>query len=123
MIEAVCALAPSRVVYVSCQPERLADERALFARGGYALTQVTGIDMSRWMSKSIATVKLADGRSIVLDDYKYRNMHLIVGAIASARYPEDWTEDARDLKKIRAEAEAAANAPAPQASAGDSPNG
>jgi len=45
VIEAVCALAPSRVVYVSCQPERLSDERALFARGGYALTQVTGIDM------------------------------------------------------------------------------
>lgn len=45
VIEAVCALAPARVVYVSCQPERLADERALFARRGYALTQVTGIDM------------------------------------------------------------------------------
>lgn len=45
VIEAVCALAPARVVYVSCHPERMADERALFARHGYGLTQVSGIDM------------------------------------------------------------------------------
>jgi hypothetical protein len=103
---------------------RLEDDGTLVApEGRIGRDAIADIDMSRWMSKSIATVKLADGRSIVLDDYKYRNMHLIVGAIASARYPEDWTEDARDLKKIRAEAEAAARAPVPESPAGESPNG
>ena len=45
VIDAVCALAPGRVVYVSCAPGQLADERPLFARRGYALTDVRGIDM------------------------------------------------------------------------------
>lgn len=57
--------------------------------------EIADIDMSRWMAKSIATVKISDGREIKLDDYKFRDMHLIVGALASRFHPEEWTEEAR----------------------------
>ena len=62
---------------------------------------IADIDMSKWMSKSIATVVTTDGKRIVLDDYKYRGMDKIVGTIATRFYPDDWTPDARDLKRIR----------------------
>ena len=94
---------------------RLKDDGTLEVPGGPAIaaSDIEDIDMSRWMSKSIATVKARDGRLVVLDDYKFRNIHLIVGSIASRMHPEDWTEDARDLRKIRAqEAEAAAQSTA-----------
>jgi hypothetical protein len=80
-----------------------------------AADHIADIDMSKWMSKSIATVVTTDGKRIVLDDYKYRGMDKIVGAIATRFYPDDWTPDARDLKRIR-EQEAADAASA----AGDS---
>jgi hypothetical protein len=71
--------------------------------------------MSKWMSKSIATVKASGGRTVLLDDYKFKGTDLIVGAIASRFYPEDWTPDARDLKRIReAEAADAAGAQTPK---------
>lgn len=97
---------------------RLGDDGSLEAPGGPAIpaADIEDIDMSRWMSKSIATVKVRGGRTVVLDDYKFRNAHLIVGGIASRLHPEDWTTDARDLRKLRAqeEAEAAAAAAASQ---------
>jgi hypothetical protein len=62
---------------------------------------------------------LTDGRKLVLDDYKHRDMHLIVGAIASERHPEKWSPEARDLDRVRAEAEAADAAKA----AADVPSG
>lgn len=90
------------------------DDGALHApEGVFQHEDIAGIDMSRWMSKSIATVRTTDGRSIVLDDYKYKNMHLIVGALATRYHPEDWTEDARDRRKIEVEAAAAVAAEAP----------
>lgn len=88
---------------------RLEDDGTLVApEGRFAAADIQDIDMSRWMSKSIATVMLPGGRKVVLDDYKFKGMHLIVGKLAHDRHPEDWTDDARDMKKIRAEAEAAA---------------
>jgi 23S rRNA (uracil1939-C5)-methyltransferase len=45
VIDAVCNLAPPRVVYVSCDPERMAAEVPRFRRGGYRLARVTGVDM------------------------------------------------------------------------------
>ena len=99
---------------------RLEDDGTLVApEGRFAPGDLQDIDMSRWMSKSIATVAVAGGKKVVLDDYKFRDMHLIVGKLAHARYPEDWTDDARDMKKIRAEAEAAVAAgPGDNANAG-----
>jgi hypothetical protein len=77
--------------------------------------EIEDIDMSKWMSKSIATVKASGGRTVLLDDYKFKGSDLIVGAIASRFYPEDWTPDGRDLKRIReAEAADAAGAQTPK---------
>lgn len=65
--------------------------------GSSPIAELKGIDMSRWMEKSIATVTLPNGTRSVLDDYKYRNIDRIVGAIASHFYPEEWTADARPV--------------------------
>lgn len=90
---------------------RLDDSGTLHAPGERPVPAdaIADIDMSKWMSKSVATVKTADGRSILLDDYKFRGIDLIVGSIASRLYPEDWTPDGRDLKRLQA-VEAAAGA-------------
>ena len=86
-----------------------------------ASDHMADIDMSKWMSKSIATVVTTDGKRIVLDDYKYRGMDKIVGTIATRFYPDDWTPDARDLKRIReqeaAEAASAEGGPKTDANA------
>ena len=44
-IEATCALAPKRVVYVSCNPETQARDLALFRERGYRLARVVPVDM------------------------------------------------------------------------------
>ena len=36
-----------------------------------------------------------DGRRVKLDDYIYRDTHLIVGKLASERYPTEWDEEAK----------------------------
>jgi hypothetical protein len=83
---------------------RLDDDGTLHCpEGTFTDAQIADIDMSKWMRKSIATVVTTDGRRIALDDYKFKGMDRIVGAIASGRYPEKWTEDARDVEKVRAE--------------------
>jgi len=66
--------------------------------GSWAGDEIADIDMSRWMSKSVAFVVHDDGRRVKLDDYIYKNTHLIVGALAAARYPDQWDEDARERK-------------------------
>jgi hypothetical protein len=71
--------------------------------GTYRIEDVTAIDMSRWMPKSIATITLSDGKHVVLDDYKYKNLHLIVGAIAHRLHPEEWTTEARAVEQANAD--------------------
>ena len=44
-IEAVVRMAPRRVVYVSCDPETLARDVALFARQGYQARRFVPVDM------------------------------------------------------------------------------
>jgi hypothetical protein len=61
--------------------------------------EVTGIDMARWMAKSIATLRVRDGAPIVLDDYKYGGMHLIVGTYAHRFDPQRWNADATPVKR------------------------
>ncbi len=83
-------LAARRRVY------RLDADGTLHAPEGiWTKEEIADIDMGRWMSKSIAHVVHSDGRRIKLDDYVYRNVHLIVGAIASKRYPQEWATNAR----------------------------
>ena len=60
--------------------------------------QIAEIDMSRWMAKSIAYVVHQEGTRVKLDDYKHRDLHLIVGAIASRLYPQAWDAQAKQIK-------------------------
>jgi hypothetical protein len=61
-------------------------------------SDVADIDMNRWMAKSLAWLVHSDGTRIKLDDYKHRNLHLIVGAVASRLYPDQWTAEAKPVK-------------------------
>lgn len=45
VIDRICALGAPRIVYVSCNPEKLAVEQRRFHRGGYHLTDIQGVDM------------------------------------------------------------------------------
>jgi hypothetical protein len=80
-------------------------------QGTWAQDDIADIDMSRWMAKSIAHVVHRDGTRVKLDDYKHRNLHLIIGAVASRLYPDQWQPDAKQIKSEQAgpqETEAAA---------------
>jgi len=66
--------------------------------GHWSRDDIVGIDMNRWMEKSMAWVIHRDGRRLLLDDYKYRNMHLIVGALAHRFDPASWTIEAKVVK-------------------------
>ncbi len=77
--------------------------------GTWASEEIKDIDMSRWMAKSIAWVVRSDGTRVKLDDYKYSNLHRIIGSIAHRFYPDDWDEEAKPVKH----AEAAEAEPAP----------
>jgi len=45
VINALCTASPTRIVYVSCNPETLARDLVGFNRGGYKVTQVQPVDM------------------------------------------------------------------------------
>jgi len=79
---------------------RLEDDGSLKTPDGdWSADEIKDIDMSKWMAKSIAHVVSADGSRIAMDDYKHRNMHLIVGALAHKYHPEEWTAEAKPVKK------------------------
>ncbi len=60
--------------------------------------EISGIDMSRWMSKSIATVSGTGGKSLAIDDYMLKDAHLIVGKLAHHYHPTEWNVDATKVK-------------------------
>ncbi len=60
VIRAVAEAAPSRVVYVSCNPATLARDAALFLEAGYRTEKVQPVDMFCWTS-GIETVCLLSG--------------------------------------------------------------
>lgn len=80
---------------------RLDDDGTLHlpGHGTWSPHDVAEINMDRWMSKSVAEVVHTDGTRVELDDYKHKDLHLIVGAIASRLYPERWTEEAKPVKR------------------------
>ena len=67
---------------------------------------IADIDMGTWMSKSIAHVVHQNGDRVKMDDYIHQNTHLIVGALASKRYPNEWTSEASPVKADTPETEA-----------------
>ena len=87
----------------------LDDEGTLHApQGTWSTDEITDIDMSRWMAKSTAWVVLGNGSRIKLDDYKFRGLHRIVGAIASRIHPGAWDDEAKPLDAAEDPAEPAA---------------
>lgn len=82
--------------------------------------QIQSIDMSRWMSKSIATVHGTNGESIKIDDYLMQDAHLIVGRVAHRFAPEDWNIDGTRVKPPDVEVAAATDSTANDAAARDS---
>jgi hypothetical protein len=54
--------------------------------------------MSKWMSKSVATIHGTGGEEIKLDDYMMKNAHLIIGRIANRFDPGAWNKDGTKWK-------------------------
>jgi len=79
---------------------RLDDDGTLhLPEGDWPAADITDIDMRRWMAKSIATVEHRSGTRAELDDYKYRDLHLIVGSIAHRLHPDEWDAEAKPATK------------------------
>jgi hypothetical protein len=70
-----------------------------FGNGSWPQSEIADIDMSRWMAKSIAWLVKTDGTRLKLDAYLHKDLHLIIGAIASRMHPDEWDADAKPLKK------------------------
>ena len=68
--------------------------------GSWAQSEIADIDMSRWMAKSIAWLVKTDGTRLKLDAYLHKDLHLIIGAIASRMHPDEWDAEAKPLKKV-----------------------
>ena len=90
------------------------DGTLLSPQGTFTVNQIAEIDMSRWCAKEgdrrstwTATVVTTDGKRIVLDDHDFKNMHLIIGAIAHRMMPDTWTPEAKRVGE-KTEAEVAA---------------
>ncbi len=66
--------------------------------GEWKQNEIADIDMGRWMAKSIAYAVHTDGRRLILDAYLHKNLHLIIGAIASRMYPDKWDVEAKIVK-------------------------
>jgi hypothetical protein len=74
--------------------------------GSWSSKEIKDVDMSRWISKTgkarttwTAKVIVEDHKPILLDDYIYSDMHLIIGSLAHRFYPEEWTPLAKRVKK------------------------
>lgn len=92
------------------QVYRLDDDGTLHSPlGTWPREDIASIDMDKWMAKSMAWVVHKDGTRLQLDDYKFRNMHLIVGALAHRFDPEEWTPEAKLARKEAEPAEGEAD--------------
>ena len=60
-IDVILTLAPSRVVYVSCNPATLARDLKIFREGGYELVKATPVDMFPHSSHVETVVQLSKG--------------------------------------------------------------
>ena len=76
--------------------------------GSWAADEILDIDMSTWISKTakarttwIARVTVSGREPIVLDDYVYQDMYLIIGKLANLYYPSEWTPLARRITESK----------------------
>jgi hypothetical protein len=84
----------------------LDDEGTLFTPEGiWQSSEIADIDMSRWIAKTgnarttwTAKATVGNAQLILLDDYIYNDMHLIIGALAHRFYPDQWTPLAKRVK-------------------------
>ncbi|MCP3858835.1 MAG: hypothetical protein GY704_04225 [Phycisphaeraceae bacterium] len=91
--------------------------------GSFPADQITDIDMSVWMKKSIARVEVeGPTEPIVLDDYEYENVYLIVGALAHRFHPDAWTDEAKPVKDDEPEDDAEAGSEDDAETGDPSPN-
>ena len=67
-------------------------------QGSWEAAEISDIDMSRWMSKSVAKIVHADGRTVTVDDYVHQDADQIIGAIAHRLRPEEWTDHAKAVE-------------------------
>lgn len=88
-----------------------------FGTGAWTAAEIADIDMSRWMAKSIAWVVKTDCTRLKLDAYVHKNLHLIIGAIASQKHPEEWDAEAKPVKKDTGDGQTAEGEPAESAEA------
>ena len=75
--------------------------------GTWKAEQISDIDMSRWMAKSICWVVNTDGKRIKLDAHIYKGLDKMIGIIAHRIHPEGWSLDARPVKSDRGDSETA----------------
>lgn len=73
------------------------DGTLLTPTGRFAPSDMTDIDMSRWMSKSIAVVQVTGGM-VKLDDYKHAGIARIVAVLAQRFHPGKWTDEPRPVE-------------------------
>lgn len=66
-------------------------------QGRIPAERIAGIDMDRWMSKSIAVVKDEDGVEYTLDDYRWKHVDKIVVELCRRFHPGAWTDEARPV--------------------------
>lgn len=83
--------------------------------GTWAHDDITGVDMDRWMERSVAAILHADGTRAEMDDYVHKGTDLIVGAVAHRYHPEAWTEEAKKVKKGNEPVPAGTGATEPEA--------
>jgi hypothetical protein len=74
--------------------------------GSWTAQKIKDIDMGSWISKTgkarttwTAKVIVEDHGPVILDDYVYKDIHLIIGSLAHRFYPEEWTPLAKRVKK------------------------
>jgi len=70
--------------------------------GSWTADEITDIDMSKWIARTgnaratwTATVVTSDEESVLLDDYIFEDMHLVIGALAHRFYPQQWAPNAK----------------------------
>lgn len=74
--------------------------------------EIVDIDMSRWIAPKgnarttwTALVIMKDEQKVLLDDYIFEDMHLIIGALAHRFYPDQWSPLAKRVQVEHADDE------------------